>query len=188
MLLRYIEYSGISINHNPICLLRAAFLWFMVEPPHFRKRFIHLYTDLTCFFLSLSWPSGLVKKKNKNVLCSHTFHLSWETQSSFLVCSHFLFHISMCVSSCQKRCSASLNVSLLRPPLFAVIWKSRELKVVTQDHLVSPLSLSLTQGCIIIIALCDSHTASLRANASWQLFLHTGPWALVDAGGLSLVL
>lgn len=58
----------------------------------------------------------------------------------------------------------------------------------TPDHFISPLSLSLTQGCIIIIALCDSHTAPLKANARWQLFLCEGPWALVAAGGLFLAL
>lgn len=123
----------------------------------FWKTFIHLYTDFR-HFLRLT-------PRVKKDLCSHTFLPSWETQSRFHVCSS----VSMCAQSCRK--------------LFPfVIWKKA---VVTQDQWVSPLSLSLTQGCIIIIALCDSHTASLRANASWQLSLHEGPWATLDAGGLS---
>lgn len=88
-------------------------------------------------------------------------------QNSFLVFVHFLFHSSICISSCQKGFCVALNVnvSLLRPYSMLLYGKSRR-KVMTQDHFVSPWSPRLTQGCIIIIAQYDSHTAPLRANAS----------------------
>lgn len=35
------------INHNHICLLEAAFIWFIEKLLHFRERVIHLSTDLT---------------------------------------------------------------------------------------------------------------------------------------------
>lgn len=34
------------INHNHICLLEAAFIWFIEKLLHFRERVIHLSTDL----------------------------------------------------------------------------------------------------------------------------------------------
>lgn len=47
-----------------------------------------------------------------------------------------------------------------------LIYGKAELKVMTQDDFVSPWSSSLTQGCITIIALPDSHTGLLKANAN----------------------
>lgn len=97
-------------------------------------------------------------------------------------------HVTVFVSlsCCQKEFFVvlSVTVSLLRP-YSVLLYGKAGLEVMTQDQFVSPWSPSLSQACIIIIALYDNHTAPLRANASWQLFLCKDQWALAAAGSLS---
>lgn len=70
-----------------------------------------------------------------------------------------------CLSPVKRDIAVCVTLSLLKPHSMLIYGKA-ELKVMTQDDFVSPWSSSLTQGCITTIALPDSHTGLLKANAN----------------------
>lgn len=75
------------------------------------------------------------------------------------------FHVRLSVSTRLRPVGGAAKASL-GPFVMCGEREKKSKAVVTWDQWVSPWSLRLTQGCILIIAVCDSHTASLRANAS----------------------
>lgn len=70
-------------------------------------------------------------------------------------------------SSCQSGFCVALDVNVSPPcPYSMLLYGKAELKMMTQGYFVSPWSPGLTHGGVIIIDLCDIHTAPLRTNAS----------------------
>lgn len=167
--------------HHPIphCLLYQARAWiFSCEKSDW------LYVMVCMWLFMLHGGSGFNRS-----LCG----CCWKKEVVCLLLIN-MAHVSCMIvfsgcNTCQKRFFFLFLMWTCLCLDLTVCWfmKKADLKVMTQDHFVSPWSPSLTLGCVIIIALCDSHTGLLRANASWQLFLREDQWALAAAanGGLS---